>query len=374
MVGRFASLTILSLVLASAAGAVIVSRISFGADGWLWNLDLPKIHFPLAVFYHDALEAGRLPLWQDDLGLGFPLYAEGQIGAFYPPNWLFFRFEPLVALDLTRLVHLTLAGTGAGLLALRVAGSRQGALLAALIVAMGGAIVTKLEWWNVVAAYAWMPWVLLPLAAGRAPRRSEVVLAGLLWGVQALAGHPNTWLLTGVAALVLLVRRPWPASMVRIAVFGVVGAAVGAMQLVPTALLRDVSARAGGLSADDLFLNAATPFDLIGAAFANAFLRASSTEWDYATSWFPDGHFPLLEAGLYVGLPVLALAGIGARARRARRWLLLAAVMALIAIVAAFRPALWADIPLLNGLRAPVRSYMVLAFAIASWQPSGSPG
>ena len=53
----------------------------------LWNLDLPKIDSPLAVFFHEALAAGRLPLWNDRLGLGFPLYAEGQIGAFYPPNW-----------------------------------------------------------------------------------------------------------------------------------------------------------------------------------------------------------------------------------------------------------------------------------------------
>ncbi|HTE66012.1 MAG TPA: hypothetical protein VK736_07110, partial [Candidatus Binatia bacterium] len=158
---RGASLMFVVLLLVSAAGAVLAARISFGAEGWLWNLDMPKIHYPLAVFFHDALEAGALPLWEDQLGLGFPLYAEGQIGAFYPPNWVIFRFDPLVALDLTRLVHLTLAGTGAGLLALRVAGSRHGALVAALVVVLCGAIVTKLEWWNLVAAYGWMPWVLL---------------------------------------------------------------------------------------------------------------------------------------------------------------------------------------------------------------------
>lgn len=361
---RGAPLTLLVLVAVSAAGAVLAARISFGADGWLWNLDMPKIHYPLAVFFHDALAAGQLPLWEEDLGLGFPLYAEGQIGAFYPPNWVLFRFDPLVALDLTRLVHLTLAGTGAGLLALRVAGSRQGALLAALIVVLCGAIVTKLEWWNLVATYAWMPWVLLPLAGRRAPRRSEVALAGVLWGVQALAGHPQTWLLTGLAAFLLLLRRPWAPSLGAVVGFGALGVAVGAVQLIPTALLVGLSNRAGGMPPNELFGNATTPFDILGLGFVNAFIRATGQEWDYATLWYPDGHFTLLNAGLYVGLPVLALAGVGVASRRARRWLLLAAVMVAIPLAAAFQPSLWEELPVLNGLRSPVRSYMVVSVAI----------
>lgn len=361
---RGAPLILLALVMVSAAGAVLAARISFGAEGWLWNLDMPKIHYPLAAFFHDALESGDLPLWEEQLGLGFPLYAEGQIGAFYPPNWVIFRFDPLVALDLTRLVHLTLAGTGAGLLALRVAGSRPGAVLAALIVVLCGAIVTKLEWWNLVAAYGWMPWVLLPLAGRAAPRRGEVVLAGVLWGIQALAGHPQTWLLTGLAALLLLLRRPWAPSLGRAIGFGALGVAVGAVQLIPTAILVGLSNRAGGMQPNELFGNATTPFDVLGLGFVNAFLRASGGEWDYATSWYPDGHFTLLNAGFYVGLPVLALAGIGASTRRARRWLLLSGVMLAIPIVAAFQPSLWEELPVLNGLRSPVRSYMVVSVAI----------
>ncbi len=358
-------LIVLVLAAVSAAGAMISARITFGADGWLWNLDLPKIHYPMALFYHEALTAGRLPLWEANLGLGFPLYAEGQIGAFYPPHWVAFQVEPLLALDLVRLGHLTFAGVGAGLIGLRVSGSRYGALLAALIVVMSGAIVTKLEWWNVVAAYAWMPWVLLPLVGRRAPRRAEVAIAGVLWGVQALTGHPNTWLLTGAAAAFLLVRRPLLASLGRVVVFGVIGVGVGALQLIPTEMIRRLSGRAEGLDAQDLFTNTATPFDLVSVGFVNTFLRSTPDGWDYGTSWFPDGRFPILEAGIYLGLPVLALAGLSVPARRARRWLWLAVVAALVAIVAAFRPDVWTDIPIVNGLRAPVRAYLVLSLAVA---------
>jgi hypothetical protein len=116
---------------------------------------------------------------------------------------------------------------------------------------------------------------------------------------------------------------------------------------------------------NELFGNAATPLDLLGLGFVNAFVRTAGGEWDYSTSWYPGGHFTLLNAGVYVGLPVLALAGIGASTRRARRWLVLAGVMVAIPIAAAFQPPFWQDVPVLNGLRSSVRSYMVVSVAIA---------
>src|SRR5438093_3047681 len=268
----------IAVALAALLAALLAARIHLPDGRWLWNLDLPKFDYPLAVLFHNALVAGRLPLWDDRLGLGFPLYAEGQIGAFYPPNWLIFLLEPLAALDLARTLHLAAAGLGAGLLALRVSGSRPGAFVAAVVATLGGAIVTKLEWTNVVEAYAWLPWVLLPLSRTPAPTRRGLVAAGALWGVQALAGHPNTWLWTGVAAIVLLLarRRPRLADLGRAAAFGLLGVAVGAVQLVPTFVLTEMSVRQTGLSRDDLFTNAATVFDPLLFAFASPFVRSDA--------------------------------------------------------------------------------------------------
>lgn len=354
------------LALVSAFAALISSRVTFGFAGWLWNLDLPKIHYPLAAFFHEAVSAGRLPLWNDRLGLGFPLYAEGQIGAFYPPHWITFLLEPLPAMDASRWVHLTLAGFGIGLLARRVSGSVPGSILAALVGVLGGAIVTKLEWWNVVAAYGWVPWVLLPLSRTGPMDWRSVALAGVAWGVQALTGHPNTWLLTGIAALVLLVRQPLTQSARQALAFGGIGAAIGAVQLLPTLLLQRLSVRSLGLSADELFTSSATPFDVLNLGFANAFTRhASDGAWDFASSWYPDGIFAQFESAIYVGLPVVGLAAIGAVTTRARPWLVLAIGMLLLAVLAAFRPEWWLSLPVLNGIRSPTRAYLIVMVAIA---------
>ena len=368
LVGRAPSRTrtIVGIALASLAAAVVAARVG-GVDGpWLWNWDMPKIDFPLASLYHEALRAGGLPLWSDRLGLGFPLYAEGQIGAFYPPNWLVFQLPPLLALDATRVLHLALAGTGSGLLALRLTGSRSGALAAALTAVLGGAVVTKLEWHNLVAAYGWLPWVLVPLVRRPSPTRAGLVAAGTLWGIQALAGHPNTWLLTGLVAVVLLLATtPRAATLARVVGFGLLGGAVGAVQLIPTAILMTLSVRSVALSKSDLFTSAATPFDLLGFGFAKPFVQLGSDgSWDLASTWYPDGAFALLEAGAFVGLPILALAAVGLTPRRARPIVIAILVMVAIPVVAAFRPDPWTAIQLLNGLRSPVRSYVVATILI----------
>lgn len=346
---------------ASLVSALLAARVGGVTGPWLWNLDLPKLDYPLAVLFHEALADGRLPLWSDRLGLGFPLYAEGQIGAFYPPNWIVFQLPPLLALDVQRVLHLTFAAIGTGLLALRVSGSLSGAVAASVVAALSGGIVSKLEWTNMVAAYAWIPWVLLPLVRRPRPTFTGLVAAGTAWGAQALAGHPQIWLFTGVCALILQFGGARDVrALGRAAAFCGIGAAIGASQLVPTAILMTHSVRDLGLNKDSLFASSATPFDPLLFGFANAFVRNGQTGWDLYTAWYPDGSFPLLEAHAYVGLPVLALAAMGLATRRARPLSAVAAFLVLFPVVAAFRPELWTQVPVLNGMSSPVRTYMLL--------------
>ena len=355
------------LVVASFVAALFAARVA-GADGpWLWNLDMPKIDYPLASFFHDALMHGHLPLWNDQLGLGYPLYAEGQIGAFYPPNWFIYLLPPLEALDVTRVLHLTLAGTGAGLIAYRLGAGRYGAVLAAVAVVLSGGIVSKLEWTNFLVAYGWLPWVLLPLMRRNGPTRAGLVAAGTMWGIQALAGHPNLWLFTGIAAATLmLATHPRLLTLARVAGFGLLGGAVGSMQLLPTLLLTPLSVRSTGLSANDLFASSSTPLDPLSFAFANVFVQSGGNgSWNLASTWYPNGPFALLETTAYVGLPILVLAAIAVAVRRVRPFVVVGAVMAAIPIVAAFRPWFWSEVPILDALRSPVRTYVVVDVVIA---------
>lgn len=364
--------TVALLALAGFVAALVAARISGSNGPWLWNLDMPKIDYPLASFFHDAITHGRLPLWNDQLGLGYPLYAEGQIGAFYPPNWLIYQLPPLEALDVTRVLHLTLVGTGTGLIALRLGAGRLGAVLAVVAAVLSGGIVSKLEWTNFLVAYSWLPWVLLPLMRRTGPTRLGLAAAGVMWGIQALAGYPNPWLFTGISAATLMIATyPRLITLARVAGFALLGGAVGAVQLLPTLLLVPLSVRNLGLSANDLFASSTTPLDPLGFAFANVFVQSNSQGWNLASAWYPNGSFALLEATAYVGLPILVLAALAVTVRRLRPFLVVALVMAAIPVVAAFRPPFWQAIPILDALRSPVRSYVVLDLLIVLFAAVG---
>src|SRR5262245_7276921 len=47
---------------------------------------------PIKSELASSLRQGRLPFWSDKIGLGVPLVAESQVAAFYPANWLLYRF------------------------------------------------------------------------------------------------------------------------------------------------------------------------------------------------------------------------------------------------------------------------------------------
>jgi hypothetical protein len=361
--------TVLGLTIASLVAAILADRFA-GPDGpWLWNYDSLPVSFPAASFVHEMVKQGRLPLWDDRLGIGYPRYAEGVLGVFYPPTWLIYQLPPLIAMDVSRILHLTLAGVGTALIALRLGGSRLGALCAALVAVLCGAAVARLQWVSVgiIVDFGWMPWVLMPILWPRGRLSAGwVAVAGILWGVQALALHPSYWVMTGMAAGVLIVARTRDLrGILKSVLFGFVGVGVGAIQVVPTLLLSAYSPRGHGLDPSDLFRLSATPLDFLLVAFSNAFVPSGSPSSNLLASWYPGGTWAIIEGYAYVGLPVLALAAIGFRTRRGRPLAVVAAMAIAIPIIAAFRPVIWDQIPILSGLRHQVRWYLVLDLVLA---------
>jgi len=68
-------------------------------------------HYPWAAFLAENVKHFRLPWWTSYFHCGFPLLAEGQVGAFYPPNLLFyFAFPVFFAYTYQILFHYLLGG------------------------------------------------------------------------------------------------------------------------------------------------------------------------------------------------------------------------------------------------------------------------
>ena len=79
--------------------------------------DIWNFNYPLKNLLSESLKQGKLPLWTDMIGNGFPIGAEGQIGVFNPLNWLIFGLLPMPqAFTAALLLTFAIAFTGSYLL------------------------------------------------------------------------------------------------------------------------------------------------------------------------------------------------------------------------------------------------------------------
>ena len=102
--------------IAVLAIALLVVAVSWRAvlGGVFYSGDIWHLQYPLRSAYAAELARSALPLWTPHLLAGYPLLAEGQLGALYPPNVVLYRLLPVaVALDIFVVGHLVWAAVGA---------------------------------------------------------------------------------------------------------------------------------------------------------------------------------------------------------------------------------------------------------------------
>lgn len=260
------------------------------------GLDIRTIHYPLHAAYASALRQGHLLLWTPLLACGFPLFAEGQMGGLYPPNLLLFRLLPLdLAHNWGPLLHLLLAQVAACAFVRRLGLGRVAAAVAGFVYAWS-VPATILGDFTPAYTMAWLPVLLAALDwAYRARRGRGFLLAGAVWGLQGLTFFPQGLVLTGLAVgLFALVRaarmerRGAGRALLGTLGAAALGAALSAVQWLPTWELTRFSIRAGGLD----------------PAFA---AQGSLPPWALGTLWAP-GFLAVLGSAGYVGILPLALA------------------------------------------------------------------
>ena len=105
---------------------------------WLWPIgiggrmpvggDVTQFSIGLMAVLGRALRAGRLPLWNDLWGYGFPGVGESQMGVFYAPHWILYGAWPLeVGYTASLVLHTLWGGLGAFWAARRLGVSPAGA-------------------------------------------------------------------------------------------------------------------------------------------------------------------------------------------------------------------------------------------------------
>ena len=191
-----------------------------GILAWMWPIglggrmpvggDVTQFFLGLMDFYGESLKAGRLPVWNDLWGYGFPGLAESQMGVFYPVHLILYRWLNTETAYVVSLIAHTFWGcAGAYWAARRVGTSRMGSTLAAFCWTSCGFFLVHLAhpWGYTIGC--WMPWAWglgfslldVRLTAKRAyPIRLALVLA-----LQLLPGHFQLAFITQCGLLLMVV-------------------------------------------------------------------------------------------------------------------------------------------------------------------------
>lgn len=135
-------------------------------------------HYPWAKFLQDSIRQFRLPWWTSQIQCGFPLLAEGQIGAFYPLNLIFLFLIPLkAAYNYEALFHFILGGFFFYLYVRRLKLSPEASLFATFIFVFGSARAGF--FYNVTSqrVAVWFPLTLLLVERLFEKKSSSVILS-----------------------------------------------------------------------------------------------------------------------------------------------------------------------------------------------------
>ncbi len=361
------------------------------AQGVWFTSDIISIYHPFSVELARSLAQGRLPLWAPEILAGFPLLAEGHVSAFYPVYRLLYGVLPAhIALSYAMLLHLAWAGVGMYACGRSMGFRPASALLAGLAFSLNGFTLQKLYHTPIVVVGSWLPWLIFlqncsrrARVAGNGRAGAWLVLTVLAIGLQLLAGHPQTALLSAIAfacfgmfgelvqpfepgkgpgALRRLeqnLRRLTKAAFWTAAPI-VLGIGIAAIQLVPTVELIGFSVRSQSLSSSYLTEYSFPPAFL--TQFVLPYAQGEPTEHTN-------------EYWAYFGLAPFAFAFLAPILRRDRRTLF-TALFALAALFLAFgnlNPLydLIDRLPVFGLFRTPARYIELFLFAAVILSATG---
>lgn len=211
-------------------------------------------HFSFAtkLALSESLKRNELPLWEPRLGGGFPLFAEGQVGALFLPNFILFKIisNPVVAYNATYIALFLILGWGMYAW-LRVIGcSRLASLFGAITVIFSGQTIPRLPHHTLLQSLSMTP-LVLALAHQVLTKKFSlwISLFAFTLSQQLFTGSPQPVLLTlmMVGIYAILIRG----SLARLTLGVALGVGLAAIQLLPSAEMLRESVSPGGFSPEE---------------------------------------------------------------------------------------------------------------------------
>jgi membrane protein YfhO len=324
---------------------------------------------------------GHVPLWEPELFGGMPFVGASHGDIFYPTSFLRLILPVTTVVDLNFVVHFILAGLFTYLLLRKFKVSWAGAVAGGLAYELTGLLASYPSPGHDGQLFAAAALPLALLALVLAIRECKWEGYGLLAIAVALAllGHFQmayyVLIAAGLFALYLAFDPETPGEMR--ARVGRLGLALGAVllgyglamiQVLPFIQYIPFSPRAQGFHGFEGSTSFAVPWAHVPGFFLRDYVGARETYW---------GPNPIKFHSEYLGLPVAALAVLGAASRGRRRLVLWLGGIGLLFLLISMGSATpfyrvwWAVMPLVKKTRAPGMAFFVPAFVTACFAAFG---
>jgi hypothetical protein len=361
-----------------------VTTLVFYHGLWLPDLvlimrDAFLLHLPLKQYMVERLATGELPQWFPYEALGRPFIGVTVTGIFHPFTALYFFLSVPDAYRVSTLLSCLLAALGAFALGRLLALSRTGALVASISFTLSGYLVSALD--NIVYLYSLCVLPLFIVAVEKTLRdgRGWVVTPAVIWATVFLNGDVQTGYYYGFMALLWTAARAegsYCEAGLRFVLIGGLAALLAGIQLAPAGIVYMSSNRAQPAQFHEeavqlsthplrLFTIVASPKIEKAVPVVVARVFRGSPQWGLWTN------------SLYLGVPVIGLALLGAWTRRDLRMLALLGCFALVLALGRYGglyEVFYRVVPLWSAFRYPEKLMGIFSFAMAMLAGAGLDG
>ena len=345
---------------------LLVFREFFFTNRVFFERDTTVVEVPVKKLTVQLLKEGNFALWTDAHGNSQPFLANPKNAVFYPTTWLYLILPLFTAFKLHYLIHVILGWLGLYVLCGSYSLSKKASFLGASLFAFSGMYLSSFEFYNHIAALAWMPWVLWLLHRDARPGRARIVPLAFLWALMILAGAPEFILMTLflAAGQAFLMAGKWK-KKIAIAVLSLfLASLISAAQLLPSIELLVRTERAAQSAQWPLALA-----QLFNLPFPHFLGNDREPGHDDFWGWHLfDQQFPLYYS-LYMGVGALLLFLFGLRKPWDRRQKIILLMFFFFFLLACGRYSpfffLYRFIPLLSSIRYPIKFFLGSVFCLS---------
>jgi len=364
-----------------AVTALIGIMLVFYHGLWQPNLVLIKrdafrFYLPIKQYLIERLSQGELPEWFPYEGLGRSFIGSTHTGVFHPFSALYFLYSVPDAYRASTLLSCLLAALGAFVLGRRLNFSSAGALTAGLAFGLSGYVVSLTDHIVYLYSICLLPFFCAALEKALVGNRPWVVAPAALWATVFLNGDVQTgYYYIFIALAWVLARAPgsyWEAGR-RLALVGLLAALLAGIQLGPTWALFAQSERTHSTVFHEQAFEWSTPPLRLMTMLASP-IGQHADPVVVARVFFGLPKKGFWAESLYLGVPVIGLALLGAWSRRDLKVFALLGSLALLLSLGRYGglyEPFYKTVPLWSAFRYPEKLMGFVAFSTAMLAGAG---